>query len=425
MTINDSISLTSALAYLEMSLSIFPLAARERPPKQFKWEKFQHTLPTQDQVKFWFDGSDNNIAIVTGAVSRLLALDIDGPLGKSYVDNVIQNRIRQDTRDAISDTLWVETGGGGFHLLVRYDPAEFQQDNRAASEIKNAVLWRGKDGHSEIRLKSNGGYVVAPPSVHPSGSHYRFIKGNVIAELSKDQILDLIRCFKQIGRIRTIDAQKEGASKDTVLLPATTELDDEQVMGIVVILKPYYLKGQRHEFVLYLSGWLRKEGIAIESVRKIIEGLAVDNDEELSDRLATLQDTYNKQNSDGIKGYQGLLEILQAQLGSMNLAHQILKELQDAFPQNAYHESYASAGPGVYDCEGSKSSTPGNKLPSASELAIGLVNKKEKEQQQENNSTPTIIVEQINGLCYTFDTANCALMFRNFKDIYGSSFADE
>jgi hypothetical protein len=53
--------------------------------------------------------------------------------------------------------------------------------------------------------------------------------------------------------------------------------------------------------------------------------------------------------------------------------------------------------------------------------------KNEKEQQQqENNSTSTIIVEQIiNGTCYTFDTANCALMFKKFRAVYGSSFADE
>jgi hypothetical protein len=38
-----------------------------------------------------------------------------------------------------------------------------------------------------------------------------------------------------------------------------------------------YLKGQRHEFVLYLSAWLRKEGIKIESVSKVVEGLAADD----------------------------------------------------------------------------------------------------------------------------------------------------
>jgi hypothetical protein len=42
------------------------------------------------------------------------------------------------------------------------------------------------------------------------------------------------------------------------------------------------------------------------------------------------------------------------------------------------------------------------------------VNKKEKaKEQQENHSiSSTMIVEQIDRTHYTFDTANCALMFR-------------
>ncbi len=174
------------------------LAREKKPAKQFKWEAFQRTLASQEQIKSWFDGSDCNIAIATGAVSRLLAFDIDGPRAKSYADDIIQNKIRQDTRDTIADTIWVETGGRGFHILVRYYPGEFEQDNRAASEIKNAVLWRGKGRHSEIRLKSNGGYIVAPPSIHPNGNAYRILKGNSIAELSKEQIRDLIEGFRRI-----------------------------------------------------------------------------------------------------------------------------------------------------------------------------------------------------------------------------------
>jgi hypothetical protein len=37
--------------------------------------------------------------------------------------------------------------------------------------------------------------------------------------------------------------------------------------------------------ILFLSGWLRKEGIVIESARKIVEGLADDGDK-LYDRQA-------------------------------------------------------------------------------------------------------------------------------------------
>ncbi|HEX6281376.1 MAG TPA: DNA polymerase domain-containing protein [Nitrososphaera sp.] len=334
-------SLSFALQYLGASLSIFPLISKSKKPAPgFKWEPFQYTLPDQDQVKSWFTGVDNNIAIATGSISRLLAFDIDGDIAKSHAKDVIQSRIHQDTRDAISDTMWVETGGGGFHLLVRFDPGEFQQDRLAASEIKNAVLWRGKDGHSEVRLKSDGGYIVAPPSVHPNGNAYRLFKGTSIAELSKEQILDLIKAFRQIGGNRNRTTQRESVNQQDdpdgtqhLLLPTAT-LDDEQIMDIVVILRQYYLKGQRHEFVLFLTGWLRKEGITLESACKVVEELA-ENDEELHDRLTTLNDTYQKNNYDDIRGFSGLVDLLTAQVGSEQTTRQILKEVQNLLPIQA------------------------------------------------------------------------------------------
>lgn len=289
MTIDVSTPLASSLTYVNMRLSVFPLGARDKkPPKLFKWDSFQHTLPTEEQVNSLFRVGDVNIAIATGAASRLMVFDIDGDRAKSHADDVLQNKIRRDTGEAMADTFWVETGGGGLHIWIRYTPEEFTEDESAAREIKRAVLWRGTDGHSEIRLKGNGGYVVAPPSVHPSGSQYRFIKGNKIDELSKDQVLDLIRCFRRINVVRRSNVQLDVEKAENELLPASRELDDERVMDITVILKPYYIKGQRHEFVLYLSGWLRKEGIAMDSARKIVEGLA-EVDEELHDTLLILR----------------------------------------------------------------------------------------------------------------------------------------
>jgi hypothetical protein len=36
-----------------------------------------------------------------------------------------------------------------------------------------------------------------------------------------------------------------------------------------------------------------------------------------------------------------------------------------------------------------------------------------------------IIVEHIDGTSYTFDTAECAVMFKRFSSVYGNNFADE
>ena len=48
----------------------------------------------------------------------------------------------------------------------------------------------------------------------------------------------------------------------------------------------------------------------------------------------------------------------------------------------------------------------------------------EKDQEGELGSS-NIIVEQIDGTCYTFDSADCAMMFKKFSAVYGSNFADE
>ena len=47
------------------------------------------------------------------------------------------------------------------------------------------------------------------------------------------------------------------------------------------------------------------------------------------------------------------------------------------------------------------------------------------ELQQPEVETSSIIIEQIDGRSYTFDTADCAMMFKRFSSVYGSDFADE
>jgi hypothetical protein len=49
----------------------------------------------------------------------------------------------------------------------------------------------------------------------------------------------------------------------------------------------------------------------------------------------------------------------------------------------------------------------------------------EKNERQQEVETSNIIIEQIDGTCYTFDTADCAMMFKKFNAVYGSNFADE
>jgi len=49
----------------------------------------------------------------------------------------------------------------------------------------------------------------------------------------------------------------------------------------------------------------------------------------------------------------------------------------------------------------------------------------ESERDQQEAHSSHITIEQIDGTSYTFDTADCALMFKRFRSVYGNNFADE
>jgi hypothetical protein len=89
-----------------------------------------------------------NIGIATGAVSGLLVVDIDPRHGGSL-----------DGLSFPADAPQVQTGGGGRHIYLAW-PEGVER------------LPKTLPGRPGVELKGNGGYVVAPPSLHVSGRHY-------------------------------------------------------------------------------------------------------------------------------------------------------------------------------------------------------------------------------------------------------------
>ena len=95
-----------------------------------------------------------NIGIATGAVSNLVVLDIDP---KNGGDKTFQELIEKHGK--LPETPCVKTGSGGQHFYFKYP----------SHTIKNRTnLFQGID------VKSDGGYVVAPPSLHVSGNNYEW-----------------------------------------------------------------------------------------------------------------------------------------------------------------------------------------------------------------------------------------------------------
>jgi len=98
-----------------------------------------------------------NFGIATGTPSELFVLDIDP---RHAGDDSFQKL--QEKYGPLPSTVSVKTGGGGFH---------FYFNTKGIEPIKAAKL----SGYPGIDIKSEGGYVICPPSLHASGQHYEWI----------------------------------------------------------------------------------------------------------------------------------------------------------------------------------------------------------------------------------------------------------
>lgn len=146
--------LNVALAYLSYGWSIFPLCPRSKVPAIPSWRRFMQEKPTEALVRQWWTNTPNfNIALITGAISGVFVVDFDSP------------EAAQDHRAArdYHPTLSVNTARGAhFYYQLPGFPVRNHSD---------------KENHIDIR--GDGGYVVAPPSIHPSGVRYQWVKAPI------------------------------------------------------------------------------------------------------------------------------------------------------------------------------------------------------------------------------------------------------
>ena len=111
--------------------------------------------------QWWADLPDANIGIACGP-SRLLVVDIDPRHGG---DKTFKHLKRQHGPDAFPATATSITSAGGRHLYYLDDP----------KGSRNVTDLTGDGGGVDI--KAERGLIVAPPSLHHTGEHYRWAKG--------------------------------------------------------------------------------------------------------------------------------------------------------------------------------------------------------------------------------------------------------
>lgn len=198
--------LRAAEAYVRAGCSVIPIDHRTKRPKG-EWKEYQSRRPEPRELKSWFGASVKALAIPCGRVSGgllVLDFDVEGFYGEWAA-----------AAGDLADGLPVQrTGGGGYQVFLRCpDPG------------RNAQLaWSPKEEEISgreiaIETRAEGGYVVAPPSLHPSGGTYVWLNQDArdfaIPEISQaraDALLDAARKLDKAPFTRQeLAAQEERA----------------------------------------------------------------------------------------------------------------------------------------------------------------------------------------------------------------------
>jgi hypothetical protein len=160
----------AALAYARRGWAVFPLhspdpsrgctcslgPACKSPGKHPRTRRgLKDATTDQAQIREWWRRfPEANIGLATGEASGLVAVDVDHRAGGGASLTQLL-----EARGSFPETLESETGGG-HHIFFSHPGVSFKNSS--------SVLGEGLD------VKTDGGYVVAAPSLHASGRRYRW-----------------------------------------------------------------------------------------------------------------------------------------------------------------------------------------------------------------------------------------------------------
>lgn len=149
--------LKAAQQYLDLGWSVIPIRRGDKKPAIPEWRQYQTAPAHPSTLLSWFGVEDApNVGVVTGKVSNLAIVDFDGYEGKDPQTFLRIHHLSENAPIAIT--------GKGFHVYYRHP----------GGVVRNGVRV-GRLSGVGIDLRGDGGYVVAPPSIHETGREYHWL----------------------------------------------------------------------------------------------------------------------------------------------------------------------------------------------------------------------------------------------------------
>lgn len=149
MTVNEL-----AAEYVDSGWSVLPVRPEEKRPYMTNWLQYTKTRAPKAMVDSWFTNlAGAGVGVVTGRISNMVVLDVEHDCPYP-----IEELLKRYPTQMIA-----RSGGGGYHLFYLYPTNQ----TRVANRVR---IFEGAD------LRADGGFIVLPPTMHPSGNRYEWVK---------------------------------------------------------------------------------------------------------------------------------------------------------------------------------------------------------------------------------------------------------
>ena len=176
----------------------------------------------QNQSKDMPDMKKHNVGFLTGDTNKLLVVDVD------VKDNGLEEWNHYVHEHGEPETIKIKTPSGGYHYYFNC--------NELTTYLNTRTKYRG----CGIDIRSNGGYVVAPPS-SINGNAYEYVKGFDVVDVN-DMPNTLITWLMQDMRpTNTTNKQQTQTTIKTNKTQYIYDITDAQIKEMLNKLPPMHL----------------------------------------------------------------------------------------------------------------------------------------------------------------------------------------
>ena len=144
-----------ALRLSSLGYNVLPTETGKKHPT-IRWRQYQH-VRSDEMLSYWWTSPSNDAGIftVTGSISDLIVLDIDSDSADDFWRSLIGPEM--------DSTTCVKTHKGHHYWFSIGDDEMIES-------------WSYREGGISFDVKAEGGGVMTPPSPHPDGGHYSWLR---------------------------------------------------------------------------------------------------------------------------------------------------------------------------------------------------------------------------------------------------------